>query len=174
MRKLILYIAASLDGYIARVDGSIDWLDPSAATLTSDAGYAKLCSQIDTVLLGKQTYDQITTELSPNHWFYEAMLTYVWTHEHREDTHNIKFIDTDPVAFLQQLKQQDGKDIWLNGGAGIIHPLLREKLVDELQLTILPISLGQGIPLFPSQELHYTLTQLVSEGDVMMATYQII
>lgn len=173
MRNVILYIAMSLDGFIARETGAIDWLDPAASSMKTDLQYRSMYQRIDTVLLGKKTYDQITQELSPQHWLYEDRHTLVFTHTPCENTSNVTFVQEDPVLVVKNLKQQDGKDIWLNGGASLVHPLLLEGLIDELQIAILPISLGHGIPLFPKEERSYTLSQLISDGDVMLATYHL-
>ena len=78
-RKVILYITASLDGYIARKDGSIDWLSGDGSDPNIDNGYSAFCKTVDTIIMGSKTYEQIIHELSPNMWIYDGMQCFVAT-----------------------------------------------------------------------------------------------
>ncbi|MGL4696706.1 dihydrofolate reductase family protein [Enterococcus larvae] len=148
-RKIILYIAASLDGYIAEADGSIDFLtgDTSSEVEAFDS-YAQLLERIDTVVLGRTTYDQLVNELSPDQYPYEDKISYIITHRPKAGTDQLIFTEEQPEQLIQRLKQEEGKDIWIVGGSQIIAPLIANNLIDEYVITTIPIILGKGIPLF--------------------------
>ena len=150
MRKIKLYIASSLASYIADENGSIDWLFSDG-----DYGYAKFYDSIDTILVGRKTYDQsLTFEEYP----YKGKKVYVFTRsteekENKNVTYDVEYIDEDIPSFARLLIQQSSvekKDIWLLGGGEIVSILLNAGLVDEIILSIHPIILGKGAPLFPS------------------------
>jgi len=88
MRNIVLYIAVSLDGYIARQDGSIDWL-PQPSETDGDMGYREFYDTIDTVVMGRTTYEQVVNELSPDVWVYEGKACYVATTKQFEDTEDV-------------------------------------------------------------------------------------
>ena len=140
MRKIKLFIACSLDGFIARENGGIDWL------LTGDYGYKKFYASIDTVLMGRKTYE-LGLKLGET---YMEKRTIVFTKQKNlKKVGNVKLV-SDIVSFTKKLKKQKGKDIWLVGGGEIVSVLLNNKLVDEMQIFVHPIVLGKGIPLFPN------------------------
>lgn len=148
MRKVVLYIAASLDGYIARPDDSIDWLEDKAYALEGeDYGYSEFTQTIDTTLMGHSTYKVILGFDTPFPLPTEINFVFSRSAGHA-DTAQVQFIDTDAVAFVQELKQQPGKAIWLMGGGHLNTLLLNARLIDEIILTYIPIVLGAGIPLF--------------------------
>jgi dihydrofolate reductase len=148
MRKIKLYIASSLDSYIASENGSIDWLFSNA-----DYGYTKFYDSIDAILVGRKTYDQ---SLKFDEYPYKGKKVYVFTRRTKgkkknNNTHGVEYIDEDIPGFARHLVQQSSvekKDIWLLGGGEIVSILLNAGLVDEIILTIHPIILGKGIPLF--------------------------
>ncbi len=149
MRKVILYIAQSLDGYIAKKDGNLDWL-PQEISEKMNKFYSDFSQQVDTVLMGRKTYDQIVNVLSPNQWAYPNKTSYVWTSTKTESLENsVHFMDTDLVSFVKELKEQEGKNIWVLGGGSFIAELVKNNLIDEYSITIVPVILGEGIPLFP-------------------------
>ncbi|MGC6768680.1 dihydrofolate reductase family protein [Enterococcus sp. LJL128] len=147
-RKVILYIAMSLDGYIAEEDGSVDFLTDDIEMSEKDDSYEKLMEQIDTVILGRKTYDQVVNELSPEKYPYEEKHSYVLTHNVEEGRENLTFTDEKPTALIQRLLVEDGKDIWIVGGGQVVAPLVASNLIDEYIITTIPIVLGKGIPLF--------------------------
>lgn len=141
MRRIILNIACSLDGYIAREDGSINWLP----TNRGDFGMKKFIDSIDTVLLGRITYEQILT--FDCNYPYADKKSYVFSSKPGENKDDIKFI-SDMVNFSKKLVELPGKDIWLVGRGGIISTFLMTGLIDEIILSKLPVVIGSGIPLF--------------------------
>ncbi|HLC59934.1 MAG TPA: dihydrofolate reductase family protein [Candidatus Nanoarchaeia archaeon] len=140
MRKIKLFIACSLDGFIARVDGGIDWL------FTGDYGYKEFYDSIDTVLMGRKTYE-LALKLGETYKDKKAVV--FTTKENLKKSSNIEFI-SDVISFTKKLKNLKGKDIWLVGGGEIVSLLLNNNLIDEMIIFMHPIILGKGIPLFKS------------------------
>ncbi|MDO8553813.1 MAG: dihydrofolate reductase family protein [Candidatus Micrarchaeota archaeon] len=139
MRKIILFIASSLDGFITGENGELDWLFTD-----QDYGYTKFLSSTDCALMGRKTYETaIKLGDSPK----EGRKWYVFTHSSEQNKENITFI-SDLVPFTKKLRQQKGKNIWLIGGSEAISILMNAGLVDEIIISIHPILLGKGIPLF--------------------------
>ncbi|UNT96412.1 dihydrofolate reductase family protein [Allobaculum mucilyticum] len=162
MRNVVLHIAMSLDGYIADVNGGVDWLQIGADETSPDQeeesdSYSELSKTVDTVLMGWKTYEQVVTELSPDEWVYGDFESYVFTHRSCKTELPVHFIDEDPADVIRSLREKEGKDIWICGGANLIAQLIRQDLIDRYVLTIIPVLLGQGIRLF---EGPYTMQKL--------------
>lgn len=148
-RKITLFSAISLDGFIARTDGSYDWLhDNDYADGVQDYGYDRFLSSIDTILMGFNTYEDITrhADIFP----YENTENFVFTRKDEVPKDpNVKFVNEEIGEFVRDLKSQEGKkDIWLVGGGSVNSILTSMGLVDELILTYIPITLGKGIRIF--------------------------
>jgi dihydrofolate reductase len=141
MRKVILYIATSLDSFIAGKNDDISWLFTDA-----DYGYSAFSESIDAVLSGRKTFD-ISADLGE---IFPGKTVYVFTRQQKTDHNNIYFINSDIPDFVKQLKKQKGKNIWLLGGAEINTLLHNEKLIDEYIVSIHPAVIGEGTPLFNS------------------------
>ncbi|GAA4433899.1 dihydrofolate reductase family protein [Pontibacter saemangeumensis] len=176
MRKIILYIAASLDGYIARPDDSIDWLEDKAYAIEGeDYGYSEFVQTIDTTLMGNSTYEAILSFEKPFPLPTETNFVFSRSAGHT-DTAQVKFISTDAVAFAQELKQQPGKAIWLMGGGQLNTLFLNAGLIDEIILTYIPRVLGAGIPLFAAgaqeTKLHVSSSQHYPNGFVQVRLYK--
>ncbi|HEY9801667.1 MAG TPA: dihydrofolate reductase family protein [Leptolyngbyaceae cyanobacterium] len=140
MRKIILFIASSLDGYIARESGDIDWLFTD-----QDYGYTEFYAQVDTVIMGNKTYQQV---LSFGEYPYQDKEVFIFSRTQSGTTdNNAKFVNSDWLNFIKTLRQSHGHDIWLAGGAQLIHFFLQHHFIDELILSIHPMILGSGIPL---------------------------
>lgn len=140
-RRLKLFIASSLDGYIARKDGSIDWLFTDA-----DYGYKEFYSSVDTVLVGRKTYEQsLTLEDAP----FSGKGCYVFTRKASGKSGYVTFVSEDIAEFTKGLKDGPGSDIWLVGGSETIAAL--RHLIDEFIISIHPGILGAGIPLFTGE-----------------------
>jgi len=146
MAKIVLYIASSLDGFIARDDGSVDWLvEGESEEADSDYGYSEFYNSIDTVIMGRKTYEQI---LGFGEWPYEEKRCFVCTREPKAySDERVDFVD-DPTALTVNLLDREERDIWLVGGSEIVSELLNAHLIKRITITILPIILGGGIPLF--------------------------
>ena len=170
MRNIILYIATSLDGFIARKDGSLDWLPQSTE---DDMGYADFYDTIDTVVMGRTTYEQVVGELSPDVWAYAGKTCYVATSKQMQNTKDVTFIGGDIAGFISGLKNDPGKDIWLVGGGNLIESFVRSNLIDKYIITVIPTILGGGIPLFQGTHPSVSLSLIGTRtfGDVVELTY---
>lgn len=152
MKKINLFIAMSLDGYIADEKGGVDWLggqnnDQDFGNDDMDS-YSDFISDIDTVIMGWNTYHQIVTELSPNKWIYDHLTTYVITHHKIASSKNKIFTIENPVELLRKLRLEKGKGIWICGGANLVQQLIKEDVIDVYYITVIPALLGAGIRLF--------------------------
>ena len=144
-KNIILYIATSLDGFIARKDGSVDWLSPYEKG-QEDYGYNEFFKKIGTVIMGNATYKQVLTF---GDFPYRGKDCFVFTRnkdKHKDE--NVTFVSESAKDFISQLNSGDNKNIWLVGGASIVDEFLKSDLIDEFIITIIPILLGDGIPLF--------------------------
>ena len=155
MRKLVFYGAISLDGYLARENHSLDWLFGTEGE--EETGYEDFYNSVDTILMGRSTYDQIEI-LSPDKFMYEGKECYVFSRALKGSTEYVNFINDDIAGFTQSLKEQEGKRIWIVGGGEVLQPLLQAKLVDEFIIQIAPTIIGRGIPLFTPGEQENELT----------------
>lgn len=159
MKKVILYIAVSLDGYIADRDGSVSWIKSQDESVEPEDTFTPFFDSVDTVIMGKRTYDQIVTELSPNHWPYMGATTFVITHNDSYiDTDCIRFRNTSVCRLVDELRQQSGKNIWICGGAQIINQLIEKDMITTYHIAVIPIILGGGIRLFDTTENQINLT----------------
>lgn len=107
MRKVILYIAMSLDGYIADKDGGVEWLTGQDKEAENEDTYSEFIKGIDTVVMGRTTYDQVREELSPEIWPYEQLTSYVITHKNEGSTENIKFVREDPSELTEHVYRKE-------------------------------------------------------------------
>lgn len=148
MRKVVLFIAMSLDGYIADSNGGVGWLNGQGNDTENNDTYSDFVKEIDTILMGWNTYYQVVTELSPSEWIYSDFTTYVITHNRSNSTEQIRFTDEDPIDLLKKLKQQNGRDIWICGGANLVQQLMHADSIDRYYISVIPTLLGKGIHLF--------------------------
>lgn len=144
-RNLVLFIATSLDGYIATQEESLDWLFHVEGE--GDNGYSDFYETVDAVLLGKKTYDWITRHVT-GEFPYKDKECYVFTRSAIPNNEDVMFINDDLVSFTNNLKEREGKNIWLVGGGELVHAFMKEGLIDELRITVAPTLIGKGIPLF--------------------------
>lgn len=98
--------------------------------------------------MGWNTYYQIAFGLSPKEWIYKSLTTYVFTHRKCNSSEKIRFLNEDVCQFLKKIKSEEGKGIWICGGANLIQQLMEKDLIDEYYISIIPTILGEGIPLF--------------------------
>lgn len=154
-RKLVLFIASSLDGYIATNDESLEWLYRVEGE--GDNGFSEFYNTVDTIIMGKKTYDWILNQ-DLKEFPYKNKDCYVFTTSTAENNENVKFINGDITDFINNLKAQDGKNIWIVGGGQLLHSFIQRGLVDEFILTIAPTLIGNGIPLFRKGEYQLELS----------------
>jgi len=145
--RIKLYIACSLDGFIARENGSIDWLTKYGNRSETDYGYSEFYASIGTVLMGRKTYEQV---LGFGDWPYGEKKSYVFTRQEEplRREKNVEFISGNVGEFVRRLKENTDEDIWLVGGSQLIKVFLEEDLVEDLIIFMVPIIIGSGIPLF--------------------------
>jgi dihydrofolate reductase len=144
-KKLCLFIAMSLDGYIAKPDGDISFLDEMNQE-DEDYGYSAYMETIDTIILGRKTYDKIRSMGVENP--YGNRDVYVLTRTQREKSGKTIFYSADLKELAMTLKSKTGKNIYCDGGAEIVQQLLNMDLIDEMTISIVPVILGSGIRLF--------------------------
>jgi dihydrofolate reductase len=144
-RRVILYIAASVDGFIAKTDGDIAWLSQVDAP-PEDYGYAEFVKTVDTVIMGRKTYDKV---LGFGAEFpHKDRKVFVLSRKKKGADANVTFASGDPAKLIARLRKQEGKDIFCDGGAQVVHALLKKDLIDVLVVSLIPVLLGDGIPLF--------------------------
>ncbi len=163
MGKVTLFIAMSLDGYIADYQGKVDWLEGQGDDTENIDSYSEFVKKVDTVVMGWNTYNQIVTELSPDEWIYNELTTYVITHRECISSEKINFVDTDPVELVKRLRVENGKGIWICGGANVIHQLVNKDMIDCYYITVIPTLLGTGIRLFEDSKKEIKLKLLKTQ-----------
>lgn len=141
MRRVRFSAAVSLDGYIAGPNGESDWI-----VMDPDIDFAGLMQAFDTILLGRKTYE--TTRRHGGGGM-PGMDVHVFSRTLRQDDCPRVTVSSDPKATLSNLRVADGKDIWLFGGGELFRSLLEYGLVDSVELAVIPVLLGDGIPLLP-------------------------
>ncbi len=147
MKKLKLYIASSFDHYIARANGDVSWLDlPEYYIEGEDYGRNEFYESVDTTIMGHTTYKIIKGFSQP--FPYPEKKNYVFTTQSLKGNHDIEYINEDIASFVNRLKRQNGKDIFLVGGGQINQILLNYNLIDQVILNVFPIMLGHGVKLF--------------------------
>lgn len=153
-RKVVLYIAMSLDGYIAAKDDSLEWLFQVEGK--GDNGYSDFIETIDTIAMGKRTYDWVIKH-TEGEFPYRNKECYVFTKSSLPTTEQVQFINENVRNFINKLKNQAGKNIWLVGGGELASSFFQESLIDEFIITIAPTILGSGIPLFKEGSYQFNL-----------------
>lgn len=152
MTKHIVYIAMSLDGKIARLDGSVDWLD-AFNTSGENYGYEEFLNSVDAIIMGARTYEKVRI-LGP--WPYMDKPVFVLTHStHDAPEHApIQFSQGTPKEVVDGLLHRGIHVLWVMGGGDVISSMLRDGLVDEMRVFVVPIILGEGVPLFQQPGEH--------------------
>ena len=145
MRKLILYISCSLDGYIAKPGDNLDFLS-LVQKEGEDYGYKEFVTSVDTVILGRKTYDWVKS--SGFDFPHRDKACYVITSQNMPKDGNIIFYNGDLRSLIGDLKASQGKNIFCDGGSEIVNQLLKDKQLDEMILSIIPILVGDGVRLF--------------------------
>lgn len=171
MRRLIIYIATSLDGYIAKPNDDLGFLK-LVEKEGEDYGYAEFTATIDTIILGRKTYDWVLKEIGSSHYDNGDRDVYVITKTEKPSVGKTTFYTEDLTELVQQLKSQNGKNIYCDGGAEIINELLKKDLIDEMIISVIPVLLGNGTRLFkddrPEQLLQHVSTKTFETGLIQM------
>src|SRR5258706_8350137 len=144
-RKIIVHIAMSADGYIARPDGDLDWL-PGRPAPKGFYGMAEFTPTVDAKILGRKTYD-ISVEMGAH--FSAKAPHYVFSRRPAAAPApaGVEFVSQPIAAFAKRLRSQSGKNLWMMGGGELIASFLDEDAIDELVINIVPVFIGDGIPL---------------------------
>jgi len=159
-RKIIVSIATSADGYIARSDGGIDWLNrPRTA---GDYGMGDFFKSIDAILWGRKTYDMTLGMSKKGGGWGSKIKNYVFTHHPPRSRvpKGVEFVNEPVKDFATRLRSAPGKDIWMMGGGGVIGSFLDAGELDEFIIHVIPIFIGEGIPLIAPHKLNVKLSLL--------------
>jgi dihydrofolate reductase len=172
MGHVVLYIAASLDGYIADANGGIDWLTAFDRP-DEDFGYAAFLQRIGAIIVGGKTYRQV---LRHARWPYAGIPCYVVTRHALADVPDagISAFSGDVARLVEQTRRKTSKDIWLIGGAELVTQFANAGLIDEYIISIMPLTLGSGIALFQGITWQQRLTLVEAKtypASVVQVTY---
>ncbi len=160
-RKVILYIACSVDGFIAKPNNNIDFLN-MVHKEGEDYGYESFIQNIETVIMGRKTYDWIMAQV-PN-FPHADKECFIFTRTSKPNIGNTHFYSGSLKELIKKLKTKEGKNIFCDGGAETFNELLNEKLIDEFIISIIPIVLGEGIKLFKEGIPEATLKLISSKA----------
>lgn len=144
--RIILFIAISLDGYIADQQGNVEWLEQIEGE--GDNGYSNFIEQIDTIFMGRHTYEVIQGFDMP--FPYPDKKCYVFSRSSHPADEYVTYVQQELSSWVPQQLTQAGKHIWLMGGGQLVHEFLQHDWIDEMIITVAPMMLGSGIPLFPA------------------------
>lgn len=170
-RKLVVYIACSIDGFIAAPNDDLNFLSVVDKE-GEDYGYADFIATVDTVIVGRKTYDWVLQHAAFPH---ADKQTFVITHQQKAVEGNIQFYNGDMVALIQQIKSSPGKHIFCDGGAAIVNLLLQYDLIDELIISVIPILLGNGTRLFATnrpEQLYSLISSQSFETGLVQLKYE--
>lgn len=147
MRKLCIYIATSVDGYIAKPNDDLGFLK-LVEKEGEDYGYAAFNAGVDTIIIGRKTYSRVEKEIGTSHYDNGDRDVYVITRTGRPANGRTRFYTGSIPELIETLKAEKGKNIYCDGGAEIINELLKYDLVDEMIISIIPVLVGNGTKLF--------------------------
>ena len=167
MRKISLFIAMSLDGYIAKPNDDLSFLK-LVEKEGEDYGYAEFTSKIDTIIIGRKTYDYVVNVIGASHYDNGQRDIYVITRTERPQVGRTTFYTGNITELVKQLKSENGKNIYCDGGAEVINELLKHNLIDEFIISVIPVILGNGTRLFkdgrPEQALEFITAKTFETG----------
>jgi dihydrofolate reductase len=167
MRKISLFIATSLDGYIAKPNDDLSFLK-LVEKEGEDYGYKEFTDSIDTLIIGRKTYDYVLQEIGPSFYDNGQRDVYVITRTKRPNVGRTTFYTGKITDLAEQLKSKNGKNIYCDGGAEVINELLKNDLIDEFIISVVPVLLGNGTRLFkdgrPEQILEFVKAKTFETG----------
>jgi dihydrofolate reductase len=159
----------SLDGYIAKTDNSLDFLS-IVEQEGQDYGYSDFVKSIDTIIIGRKTFDKVNS--MGFEYPHKDKEVYIISRTSRPDNETFKYYTDSLKELILKLKCRPGKNIYCDGGAEIVNELLRDNLIDEFFISVIPIMLGNGIPLFnkgrPELKLRLITTSHFDKGLVQL------
>ena len=171
MRNVCYSVATSLDGYIAGPKGEVDWI-----VMDPDIDFASLFARYDAVLVGRKSYEA-AQEMGGGVGM-PGVEAYVFSSTWRQEDHPDVAVSGDPVSTVRELKASPGKDIWLFGGGELFRSLLEVGLVDRVQVAVIPVLLGGGVPLLPGPasraRLVLTGHQLYERTGTVLLDYDVV
>ncbi len=171
MRKISLFIATSLDGYIAKPNDDLSFLK-LVEKEGEDYGYEQFTETIDTLIIGRKTYDYVIKEIGSSHYDNGQRDVYVITRTQRPSVGRTTFYTGSLTDLVKQLKSENGKNIYCDGGAEVINELLKNDLIDEFIISIIPVLLGNGTRLFkdgrPEQLLEFVTAKTFDTGLIQL------
>jgi dihydrofolate reductase len=170
VRKIILYIAMTLDGFIADENDGFSFLNEYDNLESIQNSYSLFINRIDTLIMGRVTYDVLK---DINEWPYKDYQSYVMTKQADQYSDSRVLFRNNLESLLKDLQQVEGKDIWLVGGGVLIETFLKHNLIDEYQIAIIPKFIGKGKKLFTLSEIEakLKLEKVEKMDEIVMLTY---
>ena len=170
MRQVIYSAAASLDGYIARADGSHDWIP-----MDPEIDFGAMFSRFDTVIMGRKAHDVTVAMEGPSP--FSALETFVFSRSKKPGKHpGYEYREGSPGELIRELRKFPGKDIWLMGGGELARQFMAEDLIDGIQIGVIPVVLGGGIPLFGpgfrERQFQFAGQRLYAGSGIVMLDYE--
>lgn len=170
MRRIRYQVASSLDGFIAGPNGEADWI-----VMDPEIDFTALFAQFDTLVMGRKTYEAMKGFGSPAT---PDQKVYVVSRTLRQEECKGVTVVAEPKEAVQSLRKAEGKDIWLFGGGELFRSLAEAGLVDTVEVAVMPVMLGGGIPLLPSPSKHIRLKlenhRLYQKSGIMLLEYEIV
>jgi dihydrofolate reductase len=160
-RKIIVHIGASADGYIARPDGDLEWLTSRPAP-KGFYGMNEFIKTVDTKLLGRKTFEA-SLRLGAKFDSKDRHIVFSRQAPPLDPPPSVQFVNSDIGSFVNGLREQPGKDLWLMGGGDLIASFLDANAIDEFIISVVPVFIGDGIPLIARRHRHVPLELLSSE-----------
>lgn len=174
-RKVILYIAKSLDGYTAKPNDDLSFLS-IVEQIGEDYGYSEFITSVDTIIQGRKTYDWVMREVQE--FPHADKNSFIITRTKKTDIGKTTFYTGKLKELIVKLKTEPGKNIFIDGGSEIVNELLKENLIDEFIISIIPILIGDGIKLFkdgrPELKIELISTKQFKKGLVQLYYKRVI
>lgn len=169
---ILIYIATSIDGFIADADGGIDWLENIPNPDHSDFGFSDFVARIDAIVMGRKTFEKVLT--FPE-WPYTKPVFVLTNSDLQASPHlsgKVTFLSGESREIVRKLSQKGYQNLYIDGGV-TIQGFLKADLVDEMIITTIPVILGKGIPLFGDlqEKLQFTLTKSEVLGSSLVKNY---
>ncbi|HET9949715.1 MAG TPA: dihydrofolate reductase family protein [Longimicrobiales bacterium] len=171
MRRLRYSVAMSLDGFIADVDGGYDWIvqDPQI-------DFGAMFAKVDALIMGRRTYEIVGGQKAP--YIDDKAIYVVSTTLDPAEHPDVEIVSKEVERFVAELKAKKGKDIWLFGGGVLFRSLLEAGLVDQVEVGVIPVLLGQGVPLLPGlngiAELSLVRIEEYASSGIVMLEYDVV